>query len=354
VASASAQAWKPYAAPLPPDVTARSIYVYDATAGTPLLALDPDEPRAPASLTKIVTALVALEYPDLEERVAILAEDLVGDDESRVGLVAGDSLSVRDLIAGSLIPSGNDAANALARHIGASLPPVEGGDPVDAFVAEMNATVSDLGLGSTRFANVHGLDADGHYASARDLALLTARAMQNPVFAGFVATATTTLPSALNPEGYTIYTTNDLLVDGTAIGVKTGTTENGGGCLVTATTVGSNIVITVVLGSELFYDEFGYPKSPARYGDTRLLLETIDLDYDWIEPASAPGLPQELAAWSALLPPGASVPVPAQRLNEFGYRLVLGPSGEAGEPVGQVLFTVGSEVLSERPVVQAF
>ncbi|MFM9108427.1 MAG: D-alanyl-D-alanine carboxypeptidase family protein [Chloroflexota bacterium] len=348
----AAQAWQPYAAPAPPAISARAAYVYDATSGTPLFALNEAESMPPASLTKIVSALVVMERGNLDDVVSIQADDLVGDDESRVGLVEGDSLTVRDLLAGMLIPSGSDAAKALARHVGSQLPPAPSGDPRDAFIAAMNDEVAMLGLPGSNFENPHGLDGVNHVSTARDLALLTARAMQNPVFAQFVATATMTLPSALNPEGYTIYTTNDLLVDGTAIGVKTGTTEKGGGCLVTATTVGANIVIFVVLGAELTYDENGYPRSPARYADTRLMISGIAEEYDWLDPVVTPGLPEELAAWSAALPPGAAVPAPKRRIDEFGYRLVLGPAANAGDPVGRVMFTVGSEILSERQVLQ--
>jgi D-alanyl-D-alanine carboxypeptidase len=232
------------------------------------------------------------------------------------------------------------------------LPAAPSGKPEDAFIAAMNDEVAKLGLTNSNFENPHGLDGDNHLTTARDLALLTARAMQYPVFAEFVATSTMTLPSALNPQGYTIYTTNDLLVDGTAIGIKTGTTEKAGGCLVTATTVGGNIIIYVVLGAEVTYDEMGNPKSAARYADTRGLIAAIAEQYDWIDPASAAGLPEELSVWSATLPPGAAVPAPKARIGEFGYRLVLGPASESGSPVGKVMFTVGNEILSERQVLQ--
>ncbi|MGI9253661.1 MAG: hypothetical protein ACR2J8_07935, partial [Thermomicrobiales bacterium] len=113
-----------------------------------------------------------------------------------------------------------------------------------------------------------------------------------------------------------------------------------------------NIVISVVLGAELLHDENGYPKSPARYSDARLLLSTIEEQYDWLDPATTPGLPEELSVWSATLPSGASVPVPKRRMAEYGYRLLLGPTATEGAPVGRVLFMVGGEVLSERQVIQ--
>jgi len=128
---AAAEAWTPdpFAAPAPPPVTAAAAYVYDATSGTALFALDAEEPRPPASLAKIATSLVVLENGNLDDEVTIEEGDLVDETQSRVGLLPGDVLTVRDLLYGLMIPSGSDAAKALGRHVGAALPPAESGDP---------------------------------------------------------------------------------------------------------------------------------------------------------------------------------------------------------------------------------
>jgi D-alanyl-D-alanine carboxypeptidase (penicillin-binding protein 5/6) len=192
--AASASASVPGPSLAPPPLTAQAAFVVDASVGTELYALNPDEPRSPASLTKVATALVVVEQADLKAMVTIIEEDRVDLQESHVGpdgLQVGDSLSVRDLLAGLLIPSGNDAARALARHVGGQ---VLGGEPSPAearaaFVAEMNRMVGEMGLRQTRFTNPTGIDDPGqHYSSARDLAILAAKAMENGLIREFVAT----------------------------------------------------------------------------------------------------------------------------------------------------------------------
>lgn len=352
----------PFAAPAPPSISAEAAFVFDASVGTELYALEPDEPRAPASLTKVATALVVLQRADLDQIVEIVPEDQVDLTESHVGelgLQSGDRLSVRDLLAGLLIPSGNDAARALARVVGGDL---LGGEPapeaaMDAFVAEMNRMSAEMGLVNTRFANPTGIDDPGnHYSSARDLGLLAARAMENETFADIVSTPSGLLPSEIVPGGYQINTTNDLLLEGKVSGVKTGTTPDAGGCLITAVEIGGNRVIATVLGSETVIDEAGVRTSPARFDDVRRLLAAADEDYRWLDPTDGEalaGLSDELAVWETTLPTGPALVVPSGRADELRYRLQLGPAAKPDQPVGQVLFFVGSDFLSERPVLQA-
>ena len=355
VSPVTAQELPRFTPPTPPPVSAKAVFVYDADAGVPLFARDPDRPLAPASLTKIATALVVIEHTALDETVTIRPEDMVDESQSRAHLVAGDELTVRDLLVALVVPSGNDAALALARHVGSKLPNGSA-DPVGRFVAEMNALVADRGLANTRFANPSGIDAPEHYASARDLAMLMAEATADPVLAEAMGTASATLPSAIQPEGYPLNTTHDLVLEGVAVAGKTGTTTEAGGCLATVTEESGNRIVTVVLGSDWYFDEFNSPKSIARYDDTRTLLAALVEQYAWIAPATpeaVPGLPQELAIWGATLAGATSVPVPRERLPDLGYRLVLEPPAEPGSPVGAVLFVLGSELLAEQPLVQS-
>jgi D-alanyl-D-alanine carboxypeptidase len=165
------------------------------------------------------------------------------------------------------------------------------------------------------------------------------------------------LVSVSNPaQVYSIATTNELLLEGLVGGVKTGTTVEAGGCLITASTVAGNRVIAVVLGSPVVFDEEGDPTSPARFQDARAILAAVLNDYLWIDPATAatvPGLEQELAAWEAALRPGSAVPVPVARAAELRYRLILGPPGPPNSQVGEVVFFLGSERLATQPVFQA-
>lgn len=348
--------WATSSAPAPPAISAKAAFVLDATAGTPLYALNPDEQREPASLTKVATALVVLRHADLDELVDIQEDDLADPSESQVGLTAPDQLTVHDLLYGLMLPSGNDAARALARFVGGKLPGGES-DPRAAFMQAMNDLTAELGMTKTVFRNPAGVHDPEHLSSARDLATLTATALQDATFAEIVATPDYTLVSALNPDRtYYVTSTNSLLADGTVDGVKTGTTLEAGGCLITSSTIGNNRIITVVLGATVYVDAEGAPKSDDRFSDVRTILSTLPSDYQWIDPAqsaSVPGLADELAAWETELQPGGSIPLPVARTGEFTYRLVLGPPGPPNSEVGRIVFFVGSDRLGEQPVFQA-
>jgi D-alanyl-D-alanine carboxypeptidase (penicillin-binding protein 5/6) len=154
----------------------------------------------------------------------------------------------------------------------------------------------------------------------------------------------------------TLVNYNGLLGQNGVHGVKTGSTEAAGGCLVIASwTHGRNRVITVILGSTLAYDENSLITVDARWDDMTSLLSALDRDYQWIAPAESaevPGLREELAAWQVELREPASVVVPSGDVEGFRYRLKLGPPQEPKSQVGVVLFFVGSEQIAERPVFQ--
>ncbi|MBR5708910.1 MAG: D-alanyl-D-alanine carboxypeptidase, partial [Oscillospiraceae bacterium] len=145
-----------------PENGAASAFLYEANTGTVLYEKNADEKRLIASLTKIMTALVVLERTDPDEEVRVRAEwtDVEG---SKMGLVPGETLTVRDLLYGLLLASGNDAALALACHTAGS---------IEAFAALMNEKAAELGLRSTSFENPHGLDGPAQYSTARDMAAL--------------------------------------------------------------------------------------------------------------------------------------------------------------------------------------
>ncbi|MDQ3227429.1 MAG: serine hydrolase [Chloroflexota bacterium] len=346
-----------YDPPAPPPLSARAVFVTDITSGTELFALNPDTSLAPASLTKIVSALVILERGDLNARVSIVAEDLVGPEESQVGLVEGDRLTVRDLLFGVLIPSGNDATRALARYVGseslaASVPPDRA---VAEFTSLMNEKARELGATSSTFKNPTGIDAEGHQMSARDVATLTAAALANPLFVEIVSTPTAVLSSEMRSEGYAVQTTNQLLLEGTVNGVKTGTTAAAGGCLVTTLAVGPNTIIAVVLGSSLAETTDGLQDNSARYADTKLLLEAVTAEYLWlnpVEPEIVAGLQDEMRVWQVDLADDALLPVPAAETTQLRYRLILQPPSGRDQLAGELQFYVGERLLSERAAVQ--
>lgn len=346
-----------YQPPSPPPLSADAVYVADITSGTELFALNPDAPLPPASLTKIVAALVILERARLDDTVEIVAADLVSPEESQVGLVEGDRLSVRDLLLGVLIPSGNDATRALARYVGGeSLGDTSDANrSVAAFVALMNEKAQQLGAIDSHFENPTGVDAAGHVMSARDVATIAADALQNPIFAEIVATPSAVLDSAVRPDGYPVQTTNLLLQEGIVNGVKTGTTPAAGGCLVTSFSIGANTVLAVVLGSELAETVEGAQDSTARFAETRALLSAVTSNYAWLNPADpgvVEGLQEELSVWQVQLEDGVLLPVPAGEAERLRYRLVLQPPAAALEPAGAVQFFVEDRLLSEQAAIQ--
>ena len=340
--------------PAPPDVTAASAFVLDVDANQALYALEPDAEQPPASTTKIATALVVRQQTELTDTVVIEESDLVDTAVfSNMGLVEGDTLTVELLLYGLLLPSGNDAANALARHVGTGLP---GGDsdPRAAFIQAMNDLVATLGLEHTQFRNPAGPDEEGHYSSARDLATLAGALLRDATLAAIVDTATYEGVSS-GPEArvYPLSTTNDLLLDDGIIGIKTGITEEAGGCLVIGATYSGNRVVTVVLGSDVTTDpDSGFLVSRARYDDTLEIINALNTNYAWVDPAEVPGLTDAMAAWEVTLgDEGANLVIPAGT-DDVEFRLRLGPAANPDDEVGRVLFFVGDRQIAERPLVQ--
>ena len=205
-------------------VQAKAAVVVEAASGRVLYAQNANARLPMASTTKMLTALLALEQPDLWEEFAVGEE--VAVEGSALGLRPGDRASLWTLACGMLLASGNDAANAAAVRIGGSL---------EGFAQLMNQRAAELGLEDSRFVTPSGLDAPGHYASAYDLALLARAALQNPLFARICGSASLQVPYGDPPEPRLLTNHNRLLREypGT-VGVKTGYTQKAGRCLVSA------------------------------------------------------------------------------------------------------------------------
>ena len=229
------------AAPGQPELQAQSWTLTDAMTGLYLAGKNPDERLPIASTTNVMTALVVLdEGVDLDEEVVIPkeAERFVGFTYSNVGLIAGERVSVRDLLVACLVPSGTDAVYALAYHLGDG--------SVERFVEKMNAKASEMGLQNTHFEDPAGLDARTHYSSARDLATMTRAAMEYPVFADIVDMEEATIKT--QSREIEVFNTNNLLYTyPEATGVKTGTSPEAGPSLVASAEEGGESYIAVVL-----------------------------------------------------------------------------------------------------------
>ena len=218
-------------------VSAGSYVLADGATGRILASRGADEERPVASTTKILTCLVALEEADPAAAVTV-PKEAVGTEGSSMYLFAGERLTVLDLLYGLMLESANDAAVTLAICVSGS---------VDAFAARMNEKAARLGMDHSHFENPHGLPAEGHVSSARDLAILFRAALENPVFAEIVGTERKTIPIGDGKTQVLVNHNRLLRSYPDCIGGKTGYTVSAGRCLVSAARRGGATLIAVTL-----------------------------------------------------------------------------------------------------------
>jgi serine-type D-Ala-D-Ala carboxypeptidase (penicillin-binding protein 5/6) len=262
---AAAQETKPEAPPGAPKLNAGSWTLIDADTGLYLAGKNADEQVPIASTTKLMVALVALdEGVDLDEQVTVSedAASYAGSIYSNIGLYPYDRVSVRDLLNAALIPSGTDAVYALTEHLGDG--------SVDEFVAKMNDKAKELGLKNTHFENPAGIDADGNYSSAADLAKITREAMKYPEFRKIVDDPEATIST--QDREIDVVNTNLLVVPnsgynyGPATGAKTGTSPQAGPCLVASAESDDESYIAVVLDAASDLQRFEAGQTALEYG----------------------------------------------------------------------------------------
>jgi D-alanyl-D-alanine carboxypeptidase (penicillin-binding protein 5/6) len=208
----------------------------DLTSGRVLLEKNSARRLPPASLTKIMTALVALNLASLQEVVTIHPRAVAHP--SSYNFRPGEQFLLRDLVTAMLVASANDACEAVAWHIG--------GDE-KRFVAQMNERARALGLKNTHFANPCGFDAPGHYSTAADLAKLTEQALQQPFFSMIVRTVVRDIATVDGSRKLSLRSTNELLMDPDVNGVKTGYTSKAGRCLIASMFKDGHCVLLVGL-----------------------------------------------------------------------------------------------------------
>lgn len=239
-----------------PDISSKAVILIDAETGEILFEKNAHDKMYPASTTKIMTGILALENCELNEKVTVAREATLGINGSHIALEPGEVLSMQDLLYALLIESANDAAKAIAIHISGS---------VEEFAELMNNKAKELGAENTSFVNPNGLHDDEHVTSAYDLALITNYAMKNEAFAEIVKeylytidiTNKKTEPRYLKSSNRLLYSDDKILVDGKYVpikyygvqGVKTGYTAQAQSCLVSAATRDNRTLITVVLKS---------------------------------------------------------------------------------------------------------
>ena len=220
-------------------VHAQAAYLVDVDARAVLWAKDPDTSRAPASLTKLMTAIVALDDAGSLDRLVTVVPEATQITPSVMGLSAGERLTVRELIDGLFLDSGNDAAEALARGI----------VPRDRFIRQMNQKAKSIGMTATHYANPSGLDAPGHGMSAHDIAHLAAYLDRYyPDLAAIAAMKDVAIPATDTHKAFYPHNLNRMLwTYAGSTGLKTGLTDNAGGCWLTTATRGGRHLIAVVL-----------------------------------------------------------------------------------------------------------
>ncbi len=329
-------------AELAPDVSAPA-GVLVAPDGRVLWSRQPDDERAMASTTKLMTALVVLENADLDDSVSVSTK-AASIGQASAQLVQGRSYDLRTLVEAVLVRSGNDAAIALAEHVA--------GD-VDSFVELMNATASRMGLSHTRFSNPHGLDADGHFSSARDLAILARVAMADPEIRRMVQLEAVTVEAAGGPV--TLENSNLLLgsFDG-ATGVKTGFTRQAGYSLVASAEREGIELVAVVLGTN---------SEDARFVDARELLEWGFAHYRTVELAGAGDraggvrvadyLDVSVDALVAEMLAAEVFDVDGEVVSRIDLPAEVTAPVNAGDRLGTLTFVQGDRLVAQVPIVAA-
>lgn len=203
----------------PPSVTASSWIIYDEMSDQVLAEWDADTARPPASITKIMTVLLAIENGNMKDEVRI-SETAAGQGGQEIGLVAGETVTLGALVRAAMVRSGNDSAAAIAEHIGGS---------INGFVRMMNERAAELGMENTHFANPNGLDAEGHYSNARDMLILGRHTMSIPEFEDLARSRVMVFPDTPDGTDRSATNTNRILNSYPgSIGVKTGETPNAG------------------------------------------------------------------------------------------------------------------------------
>lgn len=323
-----------YAAP--ENVSAVSAIVIEAQTGTVLWEQNSREKRAMASTTKIMTALLTIEAGDLDREFTVDPLAIMVEGTS-MGLREGDRVSRRDLLYGILLPSGNDAANAAAVSVSGS---------VTAFVKLMNSRARELGLNDTHFATPSGLDAEGHYTTAYDLARLAAYALRDDTFREIVGCTSADVEFGNPPYKRTLYNSNKMLkrYDG-AIGVKTGFTDNARRCLVSAAERDGATLVAVTLNAP---DDWNDHTKMLDYGFTQ--VRAYPLETSCAEKVAVAGTGQSVGVYAhketlALTPEQRTKLTRRVLLPGFVYGGV-----ERGDRLGELLFLIDGEVVGRVPL----
>jgi len=262
---------QPYEEQPPPVISAQTAIMVEANSGEVLYEKNPEQKAYPASITKIMTALLAIEKGDLDKKVKI-SENAAGVEGSSIYLEAGEKITLRDLVYGLMLRSGNDAAIAIAEEIGGS---------TERFVIMMNKRARELGAYRTLFVNPNGLHSSGHYTTAKDMALIAMAAMKNPEFKKVAAAKSWVADRGEGKYNY-FFNKNKVVYQYTGgTGIKIGFTKAAGRTLVASSERDGMELICVVMNA------------PGWFQDTYKLM---DYGYDQYETVKITGAEQPVKA----------------------------------------------------------
>jgi len=271
------------------EINSKRYIVIDAETGQVFAQKGANDQVAIASLTKVFTAILAIEIAPLNTEITTQEADVFGSSSTTMGFGAGETFTLEELLYGMMLPSGNDAAHAIARHLGQ-----QPGDSADTAVARfmerLNQRVQDMGLRNTRFVNPHGWGVPGHFSTAWDLAAFMMFALQYPTFVDAMGTTN----YSIQDGAYNLSNTNKLLrtYDG-LVGGKTGYDDDSGWCLVEVAERNGSTMISVTLDG-IAPDDW--------YDDNRVLL-----DYGFEQKAAANEQRPTDGDWVSFLDPDAAV-----------------------------------------------
>ncbi len=318
-------------------VSAKAAVLLNGDNSEVIYSKNADQKLSMASTTKIMTGLLLCEYGNFEREITV-TDQMLKVEGSSMGLLAGDRVTLHDLLYGLMLASGNDAANVIAYIIGGSL---------DGFVAKMNDRAKELGLLNTHFATPSGLDDDDHYTTALELAKLAIYALQNEEFAKAVSCEKATLNYGNPPYKRTLTNHNKMLkmYDG-AVGVKTGFTKKSGRCLVSAAKRDGKYVVAVTLNAPDDWQDhcslldFGFAQiKQTQYSPmvNNYSLPVVNGENDTlsvnIEPFTINTLETEDITSKVFLPKFLYAPI------------------ESGEAVGKVVYYQGEKIIGEKQLI---
>lgn len=317
--------------------SAKAAIVINGDTGEVIYAHNETEKLPMASTTKIMTALLLCEKGDLSREITVTAE-MLRVEGSSMGLLAGDKVTLHDLLYGMMLASGNDAANVTAYTLGGT---------VDGFVKMMNQKAAELGLENTHFETPSGLDGESHYTTAYDLAKLTMYAMSNEEFAKAAGSRSATLNYGNPPYKRTLTNHNKLLAsfDG-AVGVKTGYTKKSGRCLVSAARRDGKFVIAVTLCDP---NDWADHKSLLEYGLNAVTLTEVTPD---MSDAEVPVIGGEQSSITVTVPSATFSVLDDEEIScyvnlpQFVYAPVV-----SGEVIGTAVYKKGDEVIKRINLV---